>query len=134
MSALADDEQGRVIHIGAVKYIDFADVSLKPSDCVTEDGHTLGMIKRVAYEHENEVRMYIVRDREGRSLEIQEPAPTRVSVNVEKLLEAVVISPFAGETIERGVRAICRWGGVDESIVSKSNLLDNCEHLLGAYE
>lgn len=50
-----------------------------------------------------------------------------------KLLEAVVISPFAGELIERSVRAVCRWGGVDENIVAKSNLLDNCEHLLDAY-
>lgn len=133
MSAL-DDEQSRVIHVGAVKYIDFADKSLKPSDSVTEDGQLIGMIKRIAYAHENEVRMYITRDRELGSLELQEPAPTRVSVNVEKLLEAVVISPFADEAIERSVRTICRWGGVDESIVSKSNLLENCEYLLDAYE
>jgi hypothetical protein len=123
-----------VIHAGAIKYIDFADKSLKPADCVTEDGQLIGMIKRVAYAHENEVRMYIARGREKGSLELQEPTPTRVSVNVDELLEAVVISPFAGETIERSVRAICRWGSIDENIVSKSNLLDNCEYLLDVYK
>lgn len=133
-SAIEDSEQSPVIHAGAVKYIDFADKSLKPSDCVTDDGHLMGMIKRVAYAHEHEVRMYITRERPKGSLELQEPASTRVAVDVGKLLEAVVISPFAGETIERGVRAVCKWSGVNESIVSKSNLLDNCEYLLDVYK
>lgn len=133
-SALTDERQGHVIHAGAIKYIDFSNESLKPPDCVTEDGHLIGMVKRVAYAHENEVRMYITRDRAKGSLELQEPAPTRVPVSVAKLLEGVVISPFAGELIERSVRAVCRWGGVDENIVAKSNLLDNCEHLLDVYK
>jgi len=133
-SAISDSEQSPVIHVGAVKYIDFSVASLKPSDCVTEDGHLMGMIKRVAYGHEQEVRMYITRDREKGSLEVQEPAPTRVSVNVDKLLEAVVISPFAGESINRSVRAVCKWSGVNENIVSKSKLLDNCEYLLDVYK
>jgi hypothetical protein len=132
-SAFADSEQSPVIHVGAVKYIDFADTSLKPSDCLTEDDQLMGMLKRIAYAHENEVRMYITREREPGSLALQEPAPTKVSVNVDKLLEAVVISPFAAETIERGVRAVCKWSGVSENIVSKSNLLDNCEYLLDVY-
>ena len=133
-SALTDERQGHVIHAGAIKYIDFSNESLKPSDCVTEDGHLIGMVKRVAYAHENEVRMYITRDRAKGSLELQEPAPTRVPISVAKLLEAVVISPFAGELTERSVRAVCRWGGVDGNIVAKSNLLDNCEHLLDVYK
>ncbi|MFB5153694.1 DUF2971 domain-containing protein [Burkholderia orbicola] len=133
-SALVVDEQNHAINIGAIKYVDFSDRNVKPSDCVTEDGQLIGMIKRVAYAHEKEVRMYISPERESRSLELKEPAPLRVSVDVEKLLEGVVISPFAGESIVRGVRAICRWGQVDESIVSKSNLLENCEYLLDAYQ
>lgn len=133
-SAILDSEQDPVIHVGAVKYIDFSDASLKPSDCITEDGQLVGMIKRVAYAHEQEVRMYITRDREKGSLELKEPAPTRISVDVDKLLEAVVISPFAGESINRSARAVCKWSGVGESIVSKSNLLDNCEYLLDVYK
>lgn len=133
-AALANNEQNHVIHVGAVKYIDFADESLNPSDCVTEDGQLIGMIKRVAYAHENEVRMYIAREREQGSLALQEPAPARVSVDLHKLLEAVVISPFASETVQRSVRAVAKWTGVDESKVSKSNLLDGCEYLLDVYK
>ncbi|KAA0178978.1 DUF2971 domain-containing protein [Cupriavidus gilardii] len=133
-SAVYVGEQNPVIHIGRVKYIDFADESLKPSDCVTEDGHLMGMIKRVAYGHEREVRMYVTRDRSKAGLELQEPAPMRIAVDVDRLLEAVVISPFAGESIDRSVRAICRWSGVNENVVLKSSLLDNCDYLLDVYQ
>jgi hypothetical protein len=133
-SALAADEQSHVVHIGAIKYIDFTDQTVNPSDCVTEDGQLIGMVKRIAYAHENEVRMYVAPQRESKSLALKEPVSLRVSVDVDKLLEAVVISPFAGESIDRSVRAICRWGQVEESIVLKSNLLENCEYLLDAYK
>lgn len=132
--ALNQGEEAPVIHIGSIKYLDFSDPNLKPSDCVTEDGQMIGMIKRIAYAHEKEVRMYIARERAGDSLDLLAPESTRVSVNVQGMLESVVISPFAGEAIERSVRAVCRWSGVSESIVSRSNLLDNCEFLLDAYE
>jgi hypothetical protein len=78
--------------------------------------------------------MYVAPQRESKSLALKEPVSLRVSVDVDKLLEAVVISPFAGESIDRSVRAICRWGQVEESIVLKSNLLENCEYLLDAYK
>lgn len=131
--ALNQGDEMPVIYIGSVKYLDFSDPSLKPEDCVTEDGQLIGMIKRIAYAHEKEARMYIARVRQPNSLELQKPEPTRVSVNVHSLLESIVISPFAGETIERSVRAVCRWGGVNEGIVSRSKLLDNCEYLLNSY-
>ncbi len=133
-AALADNLQIHSINVGAVKYLDFSDKSLTPPDCVTEDGQLIGMIKRIAYAHENEVRMYIARERPKDSLELLTPEPTYVSVNVEKLLEEVVISPFAGKTIENSVHAVCRWSGVDKRIVSKSTLLENCEYLLDAYQ
>jgi len=133
-AALADNEQSHAIHIGAVKYLDFADKSLTPPDCVTEDGQLVGMIKRIAYSHENEVRMYIARERPKDSLELLKPEATNVSVNIDKLLEGVVISPFAGKAIENSVHAVCRWSGVDKSIVSKSLLIENCEYLLDGYQ
>ncbi|WP_112067640.1 DUF2971 domain-containing protein [Herbaspirillum rubrisubalbicans] len=132
-TAILKDEKSPVIHMGAIKYIDFSDEKLKPSDCVTVDGHLMGMVKRIAYSHENEVRMYITGEREKGNLELKKPASTRISFDLESLLEAVVISPFAGASLDRSVRAICRWSGVKENIVSKSTLLDNCEYLLNAY-
>jgi hypothetical protein len=132
--ALEQGDERPVIYIGSIKYLDYSDPILKPADCVTEDGQLIGMIKRIAYAHEKEVRMYIARVRPENSLELLKPEPTRVPVNVQSMLESVVISPFAGETIERSVRAVCKWSGVDESIVSRSRLLDNCEFLLDAYK
>ena len=71
--ALADDDASRDIHVGAVKYLDFSDESLTASDCVTVDGQMIGMAKRIAYAHENEVRMCITRDRSSNWLEMQKP-------------------------------------------------------------
>ncbi|MCK4135709.1 DUF2971 domain-containing protein (plasmid) [Ralstonia solanacearum] len=132
-AALDGNQQDHVIHIGAIKYLDFTSTDLTPSDCVTQDGHLIGMIKRVAYAHENEVRMCITRPRELGSMEDLKPAPTSVSVNVEKLIEAVVISPFAGTSLRQSIQTVCRWGGIEARKVSTSNLLENCEHLLDVY-
>ncbi|VVD89613.1 DUF2971 domain-containing protein [Pandoraea terrigena] len=132
--ALSNDDDQPVVHVGSVKYVDFSNPDLKPGDCVTEDGHLMGMIKRVAYEHEKEVRMYVARMRPSNCLDLLQPEPMRVSADVQAMIEAVVVSPFAGITIERSVRAVCRWSGINEGIVSRSNLLDNCEYLLDAYK
>ncbi|MEN3069110.1 DUF2971 domain-containing protein [Uliginosibacterium sediminicola] len=131
-TALISNTQSHTVHIGAVKYIDFSKNDLKPADCVTEDGHIIGMLKRTAYSHENEVRMYITRER--KPLELHEPAPTNLEINVGSLLGAIVISPFADKTTERSIHTICRWSNINESIVSRSNLLNNCEDLLDAYK
>ncbi|WP_283148974.1 DUF2971 domain-containing protein [Silvimonas soli] len=131
-SAIKDSGDGPTIYAGAVKYLDFANPNLKAPDCVTEDGQMIGMLKRIAYAHENEVRMYISPQRSG--LELRTPIPIKVPVDVNQLLEQIVISPFAGEAIERSVRAICRWGGVNDILISRSTLLDNCEYLLDVYK
>ncbi|WP_321871710.1 DUF2971 domain-containing protein [Paraburkholderia tropica] len=132
-AALEDGEEVPVVHLGAVKYLDFADTNLTASDCVTVDGQMIGMIKRVAYEHEKEVRMYIAPTRPEDSVELYKPEAKRVSLNVHSLIESVVISPFASATIDRSARAVCRWSGVDESFVSRSKLLDRCTHLLDVF-
>jgi|APAra7269097080_1048540.scaffolds.fasta_scaffold03553_2 hypothetical protein len=123
-----------VVHIGSVKYVDFSDPDLKPSECVTEDGHFLGMIKRIAYEHEKEVRMFVARTRPSNSSDLLQPESMRVEVDVQTMIESVVISPFAGTTIERSVRAVCRCSGISGGIIVRSGLLDNCEYLLDVYK
>lgn len=132
--ALHKGEEKPVIHIGSVKYLDFSDPNLKPADCVTEDGQLLCMIKRIAYQHENEVRMYVTRTRPPKSLELLKPESMRVPVDVQGMIESIVISPFAGGTVESSLRAVCRWSGVNETVVSRSTLLDNCENLLDVYK
>jgi hypothetical protein len=132
-AAIGTDESDREIHIGAVKYVDFSDESLKPSDCLTDDGHLMGMVKRIAYAHENEVRMCLSPERDFRAHVILKPASTRVSVSLDDLLTKVVISPFAEGALEAYVRAVFGWARLDETILSKSTLGDNSEWLLDAY-
>jgi hypothetical protein len=131
--ALSHGDKTPVIHIGSVKYLDFNDPNLKPADCVSEDGHIMCVTKRIAYEHEKEVRMFITRQHAANHAELLKPESMKVPVDLQAILEAVVISPFATETLERSVRAVCKWAGVNQEIVSRSNLLDNCEYLLDAY-
>ncbi len=133
-AALAENQQDHHIFMGAVKYLDFSSKDLTPPDCVSEDGHLMGMLKRIAYAHENEVRMYITGKRAPRDLSIHDPAPAIVSLDVHKLIEGIVISPVASRSIEQSIRAVCKWGNVDPSKVCKSPLLENCEYLLGGYD
>jgi hypothetical protein len=132
-SALEKNQQAHVIGMGAIKYIDFADKALTAGDCVTEDGHLMGMIKRVAYAHEKEVRMYITRVMDRGAMESIQPSPTSVEVDVMRLIEEVVISPFASASLRKSIQAVSRKYGIDLSKVSSSPLLDNCEYLLDAY-
>jgi hypothetical protein len=132
-AAFDNRDQTPVVHLGTVKYLDFADKNLVLSDCITDDGNLMGMVKRIAYSHEREVRMYINGDRRPDDLTLHKPVSIRAAVDVRTLLEAVVVSPLAGGAMEDAVRAICRWGEIDERVVSKSKLLDNCEYLLDVY-
>ncbi|WP_089162173.1 hypothetical protein [Caballeronia sordidicola] len=133
-AALGENQQDHHIFMGAVKYLDFSSKDLTPPDCVSEDGHLMGMIKRVAYAHENEVRMYITDKRAPHDLTIHVPAPAIVQLDVDKLIEGVVISPVVSRSIEQSIRAVCRWGNVDPSKLWKSSLLEDCEYLLGGYD
>jgi len=131
--AFVSDAQQPVVHLGAVKYLDFASQNLVPSDCVTDDGQLMGMIKRMAYAHEREVRMYVTGERSARDLTIHTPASTKISVDVDALVEGVIVSPLGDRALEDAVKTVCRWADVDERLVTKSKLLDDCEALLDVY-
>lgn len=57
------------VHIYPVKYLDFFNDKLKPTDCVVE-GHRALLLKRLSYEHEREVRAFIVHVRSSSHLRI----------------------------------------------------------------
>lgn len=122
------------VHIGAIKYLDFTDPALTAKDCMTPDGHLMGMMKRVAYAHEREVRMFITAERAIGDLSLHVPSAMRVPADARAYLDEVVVSPFAGEALEHSVRAIIAWAGLDEGLVRRSSLLDRCDHLLDAYQ
>lgn len=120
------------VFLGRIKYLDFSAPELKVSDCVSADGGLMGMIKRKAYEHEDEARLMITPKRTYH-LGMQEPISFRLPVDVQRLCCEVMVSPFAGESVERSVRAVCGRGGMSGAIVSRSKLLDGCESLLDGF-
>lgn len=131
-ASLNGNTQDYVIDMGRVKYLDFNAEGLTENECTTEDGQSIGMIKRVAYKHENEVRLLILPG----PLKLDnliKPEPVSVSVNLSEMIEAIVISPIAGRALEDAVRAVCHWSGIEDRKVSKSKMLENCEYLLNGY-
>lgn len=132
-AALEGNTQDHVINMGTIKYIDFSDRSITPPDCVTEDGHLMGMIKRIAYAHEKEVRMNITRKVDRRDWDKTVPAPTSVDIDVSRLINGLVISPFASTSMRKSIIAVAKVYGIDREKVSESPLLENCEYLLDAY-
>lgn len=131
--ALQGNDQSHLIYIGAVKYLDFADELLKTSDCLTADGHMIGMIKRVAYAHENEVRMLITGDIDPKNPAAATPKPKLVKIDIDTLIEGLVISPFASVPMRNSIRAVAAKYGIDASKVTDSPLLENCEYLFESY-
>ncbi|MBA8735337.1 DUF2971 domain-containing protein [Chromobacterium violaceum] len=126
----------QTIHMGKVKYVDFNSPDLVPRDCVTEDGHLMGMIKRISYSHENEVRMMFTPDFKldvsENDLE-HEPVPYHIPIDVERLIEGIVMPPFPNISLDKSIQAICRLYNVDDKKVHKSKLLEDCTYLLDAY-
>lgn len=133
-SALSSNEQPHIITMGALKYLDFADSSLTAADCVSADGHLMGMIKRIAYAHENEVRMMISGDIDPHNPDSAIPTPKYVETDMNTLIERLVISPFATIPMKISIRAIVKKYNIDKSKLHESPLLENCEYLLDAYK
>ncbi|MEZ8945284.1 DUF2971 domain-containing protein [Vibrio sp. T3Y01] len=127
--ALTHFEQDVLVQMGAVKYMDFNDPSIDGRDCVT-DGHLAPLLKRSSFSHENEVRLFV-----SPKVDIENPymfkaKPNVVSASAEKVIEAVYISPFAGEPYTSSVKAICNKYNIPHEIVCESNLLNGHEALL----
>jgi hypothetical protein len=126
-------ESSNVVHIYPVKYLDFFDPAVQPQDCVVE-GHLAPLLKRISYEHEREVRAFISRiapnPRAAADLDLWEPVPIRLPVDIRALVKAVHISPYAGEPFPSSVTRICEAFGLDPDIVKPSQLLSGQEELL----
>ncbi|WP_368925505.1 DUF2971 domain-containing protein [Proteus mirabilis] len=110
------------LRIGKVKYLNFFDSNLKPEDCLV-DGSTSPLLKRKEYEHENEVRLYLVPKPEN--WDTYKPTPFFVDINVLTLIEEIYISPYVGEPFTSSIYKICELFGIPESKIKKSKLLDD---------
>jgi hypothetical protein len=121
------------VFIYPVKYLDFFDSTLQPKDCVVE-GHLMPLLKRISYQHEREVRAFISKiapnPRAGADVAFWKPEPIRLPVDVNVLVKAIHISPYAGEPFPSSVVKICEAFGLSPGIVQPSQLLTGEEQLL----
>jgi hypothetical protein len=121
------------VNIYPVKYLDFFDTKLKPRDCVVE-GHRAPLLKRISYEHEREVRAFIVHvpktPRAGLDLEGWKPVPVGIPVDVNRLVKAVPISPYTADPFADSVARTCGKFSFPDGIVKPPRLLSGHEELL----
>ena len=121
------------VQIYPVKYLDFFDKSLTPRDCVIE-GQRAPFFKRKSYEHEREVRAAIFHVSQSAGavtkLESWKPAPLRIPIQLKDLIQAIYISPYAGEPFPASVTRVCDKFGFSTDVVKTSRLLSGHEELL----
>lgn len=129
--SIENNGENQIIHVAPVKYVDFHDKRLKPSDCVS-DGYTVGVIKRASFSHENEVRFFMAGNIDIKNPENHVQCPVKVSINSNLLIEKILISPFSREPFISSVLAICSKYGVCQGIIEHSKLLKGHEELLEA--
>jgi hypothetical protein len=121
------DSEARKVYIGQVKYIDYDDSNLTPKDC-TMDGHIVPMLKRISFSHEQEVRAFFIGDADYSNFESFLPSSRSLSVDVNKLIKTVYISPYAKAPFPQSVRAICSAFGLTCPVLD-SGLLSGVEKL-----
>ncbi len=127
--SIENNGENHIIHVAPVKYVDFYDKNLKPSDCVS-DGYTIGVIKRASFSHENEIRFFMAGNIDIKNPENHIQHPLKVNINSSLLIERIYISPFSREPFKSSVRAICRKYGVCLNTVEDSKLLNGHQELL----
>jgi hypothetical protein len=123
----------QVVHIYPVKYLDFFDSTLEPHDCVVE-GHLAPLLKRRSYQHEREVRAFIAKmapdPRTGADVSFWKPEPVRVPIDLQTLVKAIYISPYARAPFPSGVLKMWELFGTGNNLVRQSKLLNGHEELL----
>lgn len=77
--------------------------------------------------------MFITRAMKKDEIHLTHPCATDVGIDLTKLIEGIVISPFADISLRQSVLAVTKLYGIDKNLVSISSLLDDCEYLLDAY-
>ena len=122
------------ISIGRVKYLDFNSAENDMASCLTDDGHTLGMIKRESYAHEKEVRLIASRNFKINGLASLKSEPIMISADVENLIEKIYVSPYASTAMENCITYICEKYGIPKEKICKSKLLTGHDELFDIFQ
>lgn len=114
------------VHLGAIRYIDYATASFPPSNLYYPYVH-----KRLSFAHENELRAATIISQDAINAAAAGPTPFEISeagiaipVNLEMLIEAVHISPLAPPWFERVATSTLNKFGV-ALMVTKSALAED---------
>lgn len=133
-AAVATERQTKIF-LGKVKYLDYSDTSIVPSDCVV-DGHIMPLLKRVSYSHENEVRAFLCPDLDINNLDDFIIKSYMAHCDVFSFIDGVYVSPFVRLPYVKAVSAIVKSFGLS-CPVEQSSLLagaDDLFHWLGKGE
>ena len=115
------------IFLGKVKYLDYSDPAISPSDC-NVDGHVMPLLKRVSYSHENEVRAFLCPDLDTSNLDDFVIKSYMAHCDVFGFIDGVCVSPFVRGSYVKAVAAIAKSFGLSCS-VEQSNLLAGTDDL-----
>lgn len=124
--AVPTEKQKKII-VGKVRYLDYADSSLTPLDCVV-DGHVVPLLKRMSYAHENEVRAFMAPDVDASSLDTFVIKPYLAKCNIPHLIDRIYVSPYASSPYIKAVQAVAKLYAVG-CPVEASNLLSGVSEL-----
>ena len=126
-SSLLADGIEEVIDIVPVKYLDFR-LKYLPAKLKDFKGR-ITVTKRVAYEHEREIRLTIrpaPKDpREWQRENFGLPNPIRLPVNTGELIQEIQISPYTFEPFASSVKTVCKIFGISPDRIRTSDLLQD---------
>jgi hypothetical protein len=119
IDSLEIDNEEIPVQIGKVKYMDFFDKELEPKDCLTESGNLSPLLKRVSFQHEQELRLFIVprKDITGCIL------PEFIRVDPSTMIKKIITSPSSNILHSNAVRIICKKYGIKNDVVEQSGLV-----------
>lgn len=131
---LVDSIDDQRIFISEVKYINFHDKNLKPTDCIV-NGYITPLLKRQSFEHEKEVRLFFQPENNLEKLRAEqyEYQSQLIDVDTSKLISKVYISPFASELFVSSVREVLKRFNISESKIIHSDLLKIDDSLFKLY-
>lgn len=120
--AIESEDQEIEVNCGAIKYLDFYDETLKPSDCIVA-GYLSPLVKRISFAHENEIRLFINSSDPIVPQNEFNPKPIRVKIDPQILIDEILISPMAKEPFISASISVCEMFGISNSKIRQSNLI-----------
>ena len=126
-----DDDR---IFFSEIRYMDFEDKNITINDCLV-GGQWGPLLKRYAFKHEQEARLYFAPKRDYVNISDDEYKFLHedVDVDIDRLIKKVYISPYATEPFISSVKYICSQFGITPDKVIESTLLKENDSLNRLY-